>query len=93
MAFLTYSWMTDGLIFLLTIVIGAYFYVKRNFQPWKKRAVVEIPPTPFFVNFQKWYTLNMSAGYLLKSFYDQNENSPYVGIYSIDKPCLLLRVP
>ncbi|XP_033227663.1 cytochrome P450 6k1-like isoform X2 [Belonocnema kinseyi] len=73
----------------MTTIIAGYFYLTRNFQYWKKRGVVEIPPRPFFGNF----SIKMSPGYLLKKFYEQSENSPYVGIYILHKPCLILRDP
>ena len=93
MAFLTHSWIGDGMIFLLTIIIAIYFYMTRHFEYWKKRGVLEIPPWPFFGNFAKCCTLKMSPGYLFKYFYEQCEDSPYVGIYILDKPCLVLRDP
>ncbi|XP_033231387.1 cytochrome P450 6k1-like [Belonocnema kinseyi] len=93
MGLLTSSWLTDGTILLLTIIIAAYFYVTRNFQYWKKRGVFEIPPVPFFGNFAKYCTFQMSPAHLFKKFYDQGENFPYVGIYIFDKPYLLLRDP
>lgn len=89
MVYLTHSWIGDGAVFLLATIIAAYFYMTRNFQYWKKRGVLEIHPCPFFGNF----SIRMSPGYLLKKFYEQSENSPYVGIYILDKPCLVLRDP
>ncbi|XP_033231386.1 cytochrome P450 6k1-like [Belonocnema kinseyi] len=93
MGLLTLSWLTDGTMLLLTIIIAAYFYVTRNFQYWKKRGVFEIPPVPFFGNFAKYCTFQMSPAHLFKKLYDQGENFPYVGIYIFDKPYLLLRDP
>ncbi|XP_051167082.1 cytochrome P450 6k1-like isoform X2 [Leptopilina boulardi] len=84
----------DGIIFiLLTLIVGVYFYLTRNFNYWKNRGVVEISPHVIFGNFTKCWTLKLSPGYLLKKFYEENENSPYVGIYIFDKPCLLVRDP
>ena len=93
MGLLTYSWLTEGTIFLLTIIIAAYFYMTRNFQYWKKRGVVEIPPIPFFGNFLKYCTFQMSPALLFKKFYEEGDNLPYVGIYIFDKPYLVLRDP
>ena len=93
MTILTSSWLADGAIFLSTIFIVTYIYMTRNFQYWKKRGVVQIPPVPFFGNFAKYCTFQMSPSYLFKNFYDQSENCPYVGIYIFNKPCLLLRDP
>ena len=93
MEFLTASLIVNGILFLLMIIIAAFFYMTRNFQYWKKRGVTEISPVPFFGNFAKCCTLKMSPGYLFKNLYEQSENLPYVGIYIFDKPCLLLRDP
>lgn len=93
MPILFFYWLINGLIFILSILIGIYFYLTRNFNYWKNRGVDEISPRVFVGNFAKCWTLKMSPGYLLRSFYEENKNSPYVGIYVFDKPCLLLRDP
>lgn len=94
MLFFSSYWCLNGIIFiLLTLIIVIYYYMTRNFHYWKNRGVNEIPPRFFFGNFAKCLNLKLSPGYLLKSFYEQNENLPYVGIYIFNKPCLLLRDP
>lgn len=94
MPFFSSYWCLNGIIFiLLTLIIVIYYYMTRNFHYWKNRGVNEIPPRFFFGNFAKCLNLKLSPGYLLKSFYEQNENLPYVGIYIFNKPCLLLRDP
>lgn len=83
-----------GVIVLPSIfILLAYFYMTRNFKYWKKRGVEEIPPTPFVGNFGKYFKHQKSPGALFKTFYDENEDLPYVGIYVLDKPCLLIRDP
>ncbi|XP_051167209.1 uncharacterized protein LOC127285302 [Leptopilina boulardi] len=83
-----------GIILIPTLIITAlYFYMTRNFNYWKKKNVVEIPPVPFVGNLGKYLTYQKSPGALLKYFYDQGKNEPYVGIYLLDKPCLVIRDP
>ncbi|XP_051167080.1 cytochrome P450 6k1-like [Leptopilina boulardi] len=87
-------WIFYGVIALFTlIIIIVYFYLTRNFGYWKKRGVKEISPTPFVGNCGKYFKFKKSLGALFKNFYDENPNSPYVGIYIIDEPCLLIRDP
>ncbi|XP_051167208.1 uncharacterized protein LOC127285301 [Leptopilina boulardi] len=87
----TLSWILYGVIILIFFIIIFYFYMTRNFGYWKKRGVREITPTPFVGNFGKYFKHEKSPGALFKNFYDQNKDQPYVGIYILDKPCLLIR--
>ncbi|XP_051155406.1 cytochrome P450 6k1-like [Leptopilina boulardi] len=90
----TLSWILYGVIIFTTFIITIlYFYMTRNFKYWKKRGVKEISPTPFVGSFGKYFKHEKSPGALFKYFYDQNQDLPYVGIYILDKPCLLIRDP
>ncbi|KAM0726381.1 Cytochrome P450 6k1 [Formica fusca] len=92
MAFImSYLWNLDGMIVLTAIIILAYFYMTRKFKYWKKRGVPEISPIPFLGNFTRCIFMKKSAGCLLKEFYDQAKEQPYVGFFIFDKPFLLIR--
>lgn len=94
MGFITFSWILDAIIFIPTFfIIALYFYMTRNFNYWKKRNVVEITPVPFVGNWGKYLTYQKSPGALLKYFYDKGKGLPYVGIYLLDKPGLVIRDP
>lgn len=92
MAFImSYLWNLDGMIVLTAIIILAYFYMTRKFKYWKKRGVSEISPIPFLGNFTRCIFMKKSGGCLLKEFYDQAKEQPYVGFFIFDKPFLLIR--
>ncbi|PSN45875.1 hypothetical protein C0J52_19684 [Blattella germanica] len=85
---LTYT----ALLFFLVIVLF-YFYVTRNFNYWKKLGVPYAKPIPFFGNLKDVFLLKDFIGCLLKIFYDKYKNEPYVGLFALDKPVLLLKDP
>ncbi|XP_020283027.1 cytochrome P450 6k1-like [Pseudomyrmex gracilis] len=91
MAIITTYWGLDGLIIFTTIMIAAYLYMTRKFKYWKKRGVLEIPPTPFFGNFTECLFLKKSPADYLKQLYDQAKGLRYMGFYIFDKPFLLVR--
>lgn len=78
------------------IVIGImtlYLLIMRNFEYWKKRGVMQIKPIPIFGNFARCFFMKMSAGYWLKECYEKSEGLPYMGVYVLNQPGLLLRDP
>lgn len=91
MAFFTAYWGLDGMIALTVLFITAYLYMTRKFNYWKKRGVVEVPPTPFIGNFMECAFLKKSPGQFMKDLYDRAKGLPYIGFYVIDKPFLLVR--
>ncbi|XP_071580573.1 cytochrome P450 6k1-like isoform X1 [Temnothorax nylanderi] len=91
MALITAYWGLDGIIVLTTLIITAYLYMTRKFNYWKKRGVLEAPPTPFLGNFTDCVFLKRSPGFLLKDLYDQGKGLPCIGFYILDKPALLVR--
>ncbi|XP_071561766.1 cytochrome P450 6k1-like isoform X1 [Temnothorax nylanderi] len=90
MAFIMEYWVLDC-IGILIILIGIAYYITRNFKYWKKRGVLEIPPTPFFGNFKECLFLKKSPSYFLKELYERKKDVPYIGFYIFNKPFLLLR--
>ncbi|XP_077262105.1 cytochrome P450 6k1-like isoform X2 [Temnothorax americanus] len=91
MALITEYWTLDGIIILTILIIIAYLYMTRNFKYWKKRGVLEIPPTPFVGNFMECLLLQKAPSYFLKDLYERAKDEPYIGFYIFDKPFLLLR--
>jgi len=90
MALITAYWSLDGIIILTSLIIIAYLYMTRKFNYWKKRGILEVPPTPFFGNFMECMFLKKSPGHFLKELYDQTKGLPYIGFYIVDKPVLLV---
>ncbi|XP_015114683.1 cytochrome P450 6k1-like [Diachasma alloeum] len=91
MIFAWNHWMMYPIIFLTLITYLAYRYMTRNFDYWKKRGVVSVPPTPFLGNFGGFLTGQKSGGKLLQEIYNYAPDEPYVGFFGFDKPLLVIR--
>jgi len=84
--------LTFYLISVITaIFIGLYFYVTRNFKFWKERGVPYVKPTLFFGNLKECTLQKTTIGEQLHRIYNEHSDKPYVGIFSFDKPSLLVR--
>jgi cytochrome P450 family 6 len=73
------------------IFIGLYFYVTRNFKFWQKLGIPYAQPTPFVGNLKECVLLKTTIGEQLQRIYNEHRDKPYVGIFSFDKPSLLVR--
>lgn len=82
---------------MLIVIIFFFFmltlYMSRNFFYWTNLGVRQITPLPFFGNFAGYFFQNKSPGDIIKNFYNQYKKDPYVGIYIVDKPTLLIIDP
>jgi cytochrome P450 len=76
---------------LTAIFIGLYFYFTRNFKFWQKLHVPYAKPKPFFGSLKECVFQKVNMGEHLKHIYEQHSDKPYVGIFSFDKPSLLIR--
>jgi cytochrome P450 family 6 len=84
--------LTLCLISLITaIFIGLYFYFIRNFKFWQKLGVPYVKPVPFVGNLKDCVLLKTTIGEQLQRIYAENSDKPYVGIFSFDKPSLVIR--
>jgi cytochrome P450 family 6 len=82
----------ESLIFIITaIFFGFYFYVTRNFKFWHKLGIPYVKPTPFVGNLNECVLLKTTIGEQLQRIYNEHSDKPYVGIFSFDKPSLLIR--
>jgi cytochrome P450 family 6 len=75
---------------ITTIFIGLYFYVTRNFNFWQKLGVPYVKPTPFFGSLKECALLKRTIGEQLQRIDNEHSDKPYVGIFSFDKPSLLI---
>jgi cytochrome P450 family 6 len=83
---------TFYLISVITaIFIGLYFYFTRNFKFWQKLGIPYVKPTPFVGNLKECVLLKTTIGEQLQRMYNEHSDKPYVGIFSFDKPSLLIR--
>ncbi|PNF21097.1 Cytochrome P450 6j1 [Cryptotermes secundus] len=87
------EWPTLVLTIFSAVFIGFYFYFTRNFNFWKNLGVPYVKPSPFVGNLKECVLLKETIGNHLKNLYDEHSDKPYVGIFSFDKPSLLVRDP
>jgi cytochrome P450 family 6 len=73
------------------ICIGLYFYFTRNFNFWQKLGVPYVKPTPFVGNLKECVFLKTTIAQKLQTLYAENNDKSYVGIFSFDRPSLLIR--
>jgi len=83
--------LTFSLISVITaILIGLYFYVTRNFEIWQQLGVPYVKPTPFFGNLKECTLQKTTIGEQLQIIYNEQSDKRYVGVFSFDKPSLLI---
>ena len=84
--------LTFYLISVITAIsIGLYLHFTRNFKFWQKLGIPYVNPTPFFGNLKECALLQTTIGEQLQRIYNEHSDKPYVGIFSFDKPSLLIR--
>jgi hypothetical protein len=76
---------------LSAISIAFYLYFTRNFKFWQKLGIPYVNPTPFVGNLKECVFQKVNIGQQLQQIYDKHSDKPYVGIFSFDKPILLIR--
>jgi len=76
---------------LSAIFIAFYLYFTRNFKFWQKLGIPYVNPTPFVGNLKECVFQKVNFGKHLQQIYEQHSDKPYVGIFSFDKPILLIR--
>ncbi|XP_051157765.1 cytochrome P450 6k1-like [Leptopilina boulardi] len=79
--------------FIVTTIAIAYLYMTRNFKHWTKKGVEEIKPRAFVGNLGNCLLMKISPGIFFKQLYHETKGLPYVGLYLMDKPALLIRDP
>jgi cytochrome P450 family 6 len=87
------EWPTLILTLSSSLFIGLYIYFTRNFNFWKKLGVPYAKPLPFLGNLRECLSLKVNIAEHLKNLYDEHGDKPYVGIFSFDRPSLLVRDP
>ena len=76
---------------LSAIFIALFLYFTRNFKFWQKLGIPYAKPTPFVGNLKECAFQKVNIGKHLQQIYDQHSDKSYVGIFSFDKPSLLIR--
>jgi len=75
---------------LSAVFIALYLYSIRNFKFWQKLGIPYVKPTPFVGNLKECVFQKVNIGKHLQQIYEQHSDKPYVGIFSFDKPILLV---
>lgn len=89
---LTYLLGTSVVLLTVLTSLFLYYYFTKQFNYWKLRKVPYIQPVPFFGNFKDPFFLKKSVGEVLREIYEKSAG-PYVGIFTLNNPCLLIRDP
>jgi cytochrome P450 family 6 len=85
------QYVTFYLIPVITAVVtGLYFYFTWNFKFWQKLGIPYAKPTPFVGNLKECVLLKTTIGENLQRIYNEHSDKPYVGIFSFNKPSLLI---
>ncbi|XP_063988931.1 cytochrome P450 6k1-like [Diachasmimorpha longicaudata] len=91
---MTISWsrmVLGASLLVLFIIYLIYRYMTRNFNYWKNRGVIFVPPSPFLGNFGEFLLGKKSVANFTKAVYNYAPNEPYVGFFGFDKPMLMIR--
>ncbi|CAH0559421.1 unnamed protein product [Brassicogethes aeneus] len=78
------------LIFVVTLL---YFLHKRTFEYWKKRNVPGPKPTFLVGHIGESLFGKKSLGDCFSDIYKEYEGYPFIGVYKMMTPCLLVRDP
>lgn len=94
MAVLTENWKIDALALVIAIITLFYYYfVRRTYTYWERKGFVYLPGYNYvFGHFQPTFTQKEGMGGLTTRLYNSTKE-PFVGIYSIMRPILLVRDP
>jgi len=76
---------------ITAIFIALYLYFTRNVNFWQQLGIPYVKPKPFVGNLKDCVLLKTTIGEQLQRIYNEHSDKPYVGIFSFDKPCLLIR--
>jgi hypothetical protein len=80
-------------VFLSAIFIALYYYFTRNFKFWQKLGIPYLKPTPFVGSLKECVFQKVNFGKHFQQIYEEHSDKPCVGIFSFDKPSLLIRDP
>ncbi|KAJ9594231.1 hypothetical protein L9F63_014391 [Diploptera punctata] len=84
------SLLIDIFIVLTVLVFFLYLYLTRHFNYWKKHGVPYLEPLPLFGNLKEVFLQKLYMGTFLERMYLEHKDKPYLGIFAIDKPALVV---
>ena len=93
MLFLGYSLFLNVLGVFAFLFIFIYFYIQHKLSYWKRKGISSPPTHWLFGNFKDAILGRISVGTLLGKLHKEAGDEPFVGIYIMLKPFLLIRDP
>ncbi|CAH1115778.1 unnamed protein product [Psylliodes chrysocephalus] len=90
--FITDNLVTDLIITVVTLVIGAYFYIKHKYSYWTNKGIPQIPPIFPFGNFGNGLPKGVGLGAHSATYYDEFKRHGHKlgGVYLGLDPYLVL---
>ncbi|EDW77075.1 Cyp6g1 ortholog [Drosophila willistoni] len=87
--------LTEALLLIAAGLGAIYLWFQRNHSYWQRKGLPYIPPTPIIGNTKAVFKLENSFGLHLSEIYNdpRMKNEAVVGMYSINKPGLVIRDP
>lgn len=70
-----------------------YYYFTATFNFWKKRNVPGPPPKLFFGTIKDVILGKTTYKKYIKDVYDAYENAPFVGLFNVRDPILMIKDP
>lgn len=87
------SWKVDTLVLLTGLLTLAYIYIKRIYSYWERKGFKTFPNFNYIVgHFTPTFTQKEGFGDLIGRIYNST-TEPYVGIYSVLRPILVVCDP
>lgn len=93
MVFLFENGKIDTIAILSGIILLIYFLLQRTYSYWNRKDIQTLPEVHYlFGHFKRLILQKLSFGQLLKELYERTDE-PFVGIYGILRPKLLICDP
>lgn len=86
-----------SLVTLIVLIVSSFFiawlYIKYVYNYWARRGVPYLKPKFPFGAFANGFLQKISIDDQIKEIYDLSKDEPFVGVYSLMTPVLLIRDP
>lgn len=93
MAGLADNWQIELIVLLIGVFSLFYVFAKRRYTYWERKGFKSLPnPSWIFGHFWSTFTQQEQISAFLEKAY-KTTTDPFVGIYSIFRPILLVRDP
>lgn len=93
MAIITNNWAIDAVTILIAALTWIYLLLKKKYSFWDRHGIKSIPNASYiFGHFRETILQREFIGDVVTQLY-RKSNEPFVGIYTILRPVLLVRDP